>query len=115
MNQFLRLASLLEEAATALRLADSMLEKLPSEPADQSFIDFARTLSVRARKILIHQDIRSLAQLTAMSVSDLQQFRNCGPTTLREIRNGLVKSGLDLRDGSLHYGVPEVTVPVQKG
>ena|GEM_PF-4046606 len=54
--------------------------------------------SVRARKTLEKIEIKTLGQLSTLTEKDLYKLRNCGATTIREIRKQLRKVGLDLRN-----------------
>lgn len=53
-------------------------------------------LSIRARKLLIRNDVFTVARLMNTSAAELREWRGCGDTTLDEIRDKLKCYGLKL-------------------
>jgi len=52
----------------------------------------------RAKKILAKLGVKTIRDITKLTAKELAETRNCGETTIIEIRTGLMKLGLDLRD-----------------
>lgn len=95
-DAMVRLAKLLEEAATALRLAATVIEGLQSKIVNPLPVSISDCLSVRARKALHRLNIIELAELEHVSAEQILGCKNVGPSTLIEIREVMDRHGLHL-------------------
>jgi hypothetical protein len=96
MSDYDRLAALLEHAAKALREAGAALAQVQTIRGwcgDER----APSLSARAQKTLAKLGIASWEALSGTSADDLLGCKNCGITTVNEIREVLRRRGLYLR------------------
>lgn len=100
MRQFQDLANVLEDAAAAIRemidAYDRAGMKLPHEP-DISLADMG--LSVRAVRVCDYEGVRTIRQLAAKTEMEVLSWRNCGDTTLAELRAVLNRCGRAFRGG----------------
>lgn len=92
----LRLANLLEEAATALRSAAVVIKDLQSKIVDPTSISIRDHLSIRAQKMLQKLNVTKLTDLEQISGDQILECKNSGISTLTEIRELLARHELYL-------------------
>ena len=90
----LALANLLEKAASALRKAELELREIKSPGRSIEILD----LPVLARNACRKLNVKTVEELSAKSVGDLLDLKNCGVTTVRIIQSRLAELGMYLSD-----------------
>jgi len=91
------LADNLDQAAKVIRelcdYADSKMQDIAGEVLNKR-IGYG-TLSVRARKALRRHGVETVKDILKLSEDDLRETKNCGESTVNEIRDFLQTNHLD--------------------
>lgn len=85
-------AECIENAFNGKPAASTLQHEALVEP-----ISYLGSFSVRTRKILKRMEIETVGELVALSADEIINQRNCGETSLLEIRGLLGEKGLKLR------------------
>ena len=98
-HQYRELSQLLLQASQAIRQMADYIDQLdiPSLPIYGRPLENA-VLSVRARKACRNSGVATLGQLASLEADDVINWKNCGITTLSELRDYLAANGLKFRD-----------------
>ena len=104
-HQYRELSHLLLQASQAIRqMADYLVNRIEIDQLDiPSLPIYGRplenaVLSVRARKACRNSGVATLGQLASLEADDVINWKNCGITTLSELRDYLAANGLKFRD-----------------